>query len=136
MEKLNQDVFDQLYQHYHNAILRYLYKFLHDYQAAEDLAQETFILVHKHLPEYKPTGKISSWIYKIAGNLAKNRLRNAKREKLSLFSTPVSSDEKIELGARQFLLPDKQDKQERTTDSCPESHRQYHTEIQGGLCAL
>jgi len=97
--------FKQIYDRYHNLIVHYLYKFLHDYQAAEDLAQETFILVHKHLPEYEHTGKLSSWIYKIAGNLAKNRLRNTSREKCSLFSTPIkNTDEKIELGD---IIPDR-----------------------------
>jgi RNA polymerase sigma-70 factor (ECF subfamily) len=53
-----------------------------DAERAEDLVQETFVRVHRHLHRFDPTRKFSTWIYTIASNLAKNELRNRSRSPL------------------------------------------------------
>ncbi len=94
----NKLAFKQLHSRYHQAILKYLYRLIKDYQIAEDLAQETFILVYKNIDKYKPVGKVSSWIYRIAQNLARNTMRRGTNKNLVLLSTPITSkSEQMEL---------------------------------------
>ena len=54
---------------------------------AQDLVQETFVRVYRHLHRFDQTKKFSTWAYTIAGNLAKNELRNRSRNPLVLFQT-------------------------------------------------
>src|SRR5687768_18498218 len=53
-----------------------------DRELAEDLAQETFVKVFNHLDRFNPKYKFSSWIFKIASNLAIDTLR--KREPVTV----------------------------------------------------
>ena len=54
---------------------------------AEDLVQEVFIRVYRHLHRFDRSKKFSTWVYTIASNLAKNELRNRSRNPLVLFQT-------------------------------------------------
>jgi RNA polymerase sigma-70 factor (ECF subfamily) len=54
---------------------------------AQDLVQETFVRVYRHLHRFDQSKKFSTWIYTIASNLAKNELRNRSRNPLVLFQT-------------------------------------------------
>jgi RNA polymerase sigma-70 factor (ECF subfamily) len=55
-----------------------------DRELAEDIAQETFVKVFNHLGSYNPKYKFSSWIFKIASNLAIDHLRKKEPETISL----------------------------------------------------
>lgn len=68
----------ELYMRYQRKVLNYRYRFVGNRQTAEDLTQETFIRVVRHLPSYRPTGPVAGWIYRIARNLALNRFRHEK----------------------------------------------------------
>lgn len=57
----------------------FLCRFVGDEEAAHDLAQETFVRVYRHRTEFKPGQKFSTWLYTIAGNLARNHLRARSR---------------------------------------------------------
>lgn len=75
----------ELYARYQRRILNYLYRLTGSREAAEDLTQETFIRVVRHLGGYRPTGSVAGWIYRIARNLALNGIRDRKgKEALSL----------------------------------------------------
>lgn len=92
-----QDAFDQLYEKYKKPILNYLYRFIGNLSNAEELSQEVFVKVYIHIDKYVPTGKFSSWVYRIASNTAKNFLRRKKYEKVfSLFkiynNTEIETD--------------------------------------------
>lgn len=54
---------------------------------AEDLVQEVFLRVYRHIRRFDQTREFSIWVYKIGSNLAKNELRNRSRHPLVLFST-------------------------------------------------
>ena len=58
-----------------------------DRERAEDLVQEVFIRVYRHLHRFDRSKKFSTWAYTIASNLAKNELRNRSRNPLVLFQT-------------------------------------------------
>ena len=65
---------------------------MHDMDAAEDLAQETFIKVYLKKDSYKEIFKFSTWLYTIASNLAKTELRKRKRRKTYAISEITKSE--------------------------------------------
>lgn len=79
--------FDQLVARYQRRLLNFVYRTIGDRERGEDLVQEVFIRVHRHLHRFDQTKKFSTWIYTIASNLAKNELRNRSRNPLVLFQT-------------------------------------------------
>jgi RNA polymerase sigma-70 factor (ECF subfamily) len=79
--------FDQLVDRYQRRLLNFVYRTIGDRERGEDLVQEVFIRVHRHLHRFDQTKKFSTWIYTIASNLAKNELRNRSRNPLVLFQT-------------------------------------------------
>ena len=71
--------FEILVRRYKNAIVSFTFRFVGDYRAAEDMAQEAFLRVFKKLNEYDAKAKFSTWLYTIAGNLAKDELKRRAR---------------------------------------------------------
>lgn len=71
--------FTELYRRYSTKLLNYVYRMIGDQEQAEDLVQETFVRVFRSLDRFDPRRRFSSWIYTIAGNLAKNELRRRAR---------------------------------------------------------
>lgn len=74
MENID-DCLTVLMNEYGDSVLRMCYVYLHDYQLAEDVAQETFIKVYQHYGEFQNKSSIKTWILKIAINLCKNQMR-------------------------------------------------------------
>jgi RNA polymerase sigma factor (sigma-70 family) len=64
---------------YKNRLQNVIYRYIRDFQRAEDLAQEAFVRVYLHRERYRKTGKFSTWIFTIAVNLAKNEIRRKVR---------------------------------------------------------
>lgn len=85
----DREAFDELYHAYKRPILNYLYRFIGNRHCAEELTQETFIRAYVNLHRYEPRAKFSSWLYRIAGNLARNFLRHASYDKRA---RPVKAD--------------------------------------------
>jgi len=79
--------FEELVDRYQRRLLNFVYRTIGDRERGEDLVQEVFIRVHRHLHRFDQTKKFSTWIYTIASNLAKNELRNRSRNPLVLFQT-------------------------------------------------
>jgi RNA polymerase sigma-70 factor, ECF subfamily len=79
--------FNELVERYNGRLLNFVYRTTGDRQRAEDLVQETFIRVYRHIHRFDTNRKFSTWIYTIASNLAKNELRNRSRNPLVLFQT-------------------------------------------------
>jgi RNA polymerase sigma-70 factor, ECF subfamily len=77
----SKEAFDKIYQKYKRPILNYIYRFIGNRHCAEELAQEAFIRVYMNIHKYQPRAKFSSWLYRIAGNLARNFLRHASYDK-------------------------------------------------------
>lgn len=59
-------------------ILSFLTRTLGDREEARDLAQETFLRVFRHAARYQGGGRFRSWIFRIAGNLTRSRLRRRR----------------------------------------------------------
>ncbi len=79
--------FDAIVDRYQTRLLNFIYRTVGDRERAEDLVQEVFIRVHRHLARFDRGKKFSTWIYTIASNLAKNELRNRSRSPIVLFQT-------------------------------------------------
>ena len=79
--------FQELVERYQGRLLNFVYRTIGDRERAEDLIQEVFIRVYRHLHRFDRSKKFSTWIYTIASNLAKNELRNRSRNPLVLFQT-------------------------------------------------
>src|SRR5437899_12930983 len=88
-----EDAFAELVARYRNQITSYIYRITNDYDGAVDLAQETFIRVYRAAARYQTTHAFSTYIYRIATNLAISELRKRKRRRLvSLTGLLASSD--------------------------------------------
>jgi RNA polymerase sigma-70 factor (ECF subfamily) len=79
--------FDVLVERYQTRLLNFVYRIVGDRERAEDLVQEVFVRVYRHLGRFDRSKKFSTWIYTIASNLAKNELRNRARNPLVLFTS-------------------------------------------------
>jgi RNA polymerase sigma-70 factor, ECF subfamily len=77
--------FTELYDRYHDKLVHFIARRTGDGDRAEDLVQEAFIRVTRHLHRFDQSKKFSTWIYTICSNLAKNELRNRSRSPLVLF---------------------------------------------------
>ena len=80
-----QQAFSELVRRYEHRLQNFVFGTLGDRERAEDLVQETFVRVYRHLERFDQSRKFSTWIYTIAGNLAKNELRNRSRNPVVLF---------------------------------------------------
>lgn len=73
--------FQQIYKEYYPKILRYLTRVFDDKDEAEDFTQDVFIKVNEALDKFEGRSSLSTWIYKIATNLANDRFRSASFQK-------------------------------------------------------
>ena len=86
--------FAQIVGRYKSPITNYLYRFLNDYEEAVDLSQETFVRVYFAIDRYHTEYAFSTYIYRIATNLAISELRKRKRRTiLSLTGLFQSEDD-------------------------------------------
>jgi RNA polymerase sigma-70 factor (ECF subfamily) len=77
--------FDSLYLRYRDRLVHFIIRKTGDADRAQDLVQEAFIRVTRHLHRFDTSKKFSTWVYTIASNLSKNELRNRSRSPLVLF---------------------------------------------------
>jgi RNA polymerase sigma-70 factor (ECF subfamily) len=89
--------FDLLVRRYKDPLLNFIYRFLGDLVESEDIVQETFYRVYKNKHYYKEVAKFSTWIYTIAGNLAKTELRRRKRRKVFSIHKETAAEKELEL---------------------------------------
>jgi RNA polymerase sigma-70 factor (ECF subfamily) len=125
--------FSQLYDRYRDRLVHFIARKTGDRDRAEDLVQEAFIRVTRHLHRFDQGKKVSTWIYTICSNLAKNELRNRSRSPLVLFqklTTHWESDHRPlqfeDFGNRPDDLYRKrylQDLVEQMVEELPEHHK-------------
>jgi RNA polymerase sigma-70 factor, ECF subfamily len=86
--------FRELLTRYERPVFSLVYRMLRDREQAEDTAQETFIKAFNAIQSYNPAYKFSSWIFKIANNLAIDHLRKRELDTVSIHgSVHAESDE-------------------------------------------
>ena len=126
--------FAELVDRYQGRLLNFVYRTIGDRDRAEDLVQEAFIRVYRHIGRFDRSKKFSTWIYTIASNLAKNELRNRSRNPLVLFQTIASRFEDEERPLQfedpesrpddQFRKRHLQEVVEETVNRLPVHHRE------------
>lgn len=98
------DAFAELVGRYRNQITSYIYRMTNDYDGAVDLAQETFLRVYRAAGRYQTTHAFSTYIYRIATNLAISELRKRKRRRVVSLTGLLASSDGEE--TRDFDAPD------------------------------
>ncbi|MGA2538461.1 MAG: sigma-70 family RNA polymerase sigma factor [Terracidiphilus sp.] len=73
--------FNYLVQKYHRAMIHFLFRMVHNEAVAEELAQEVFLRVYRSRESYRAEAKFTTWLYRIATNLAVNHARDTKHER-------------------------------------------------------
>jgi RNA polymerase sigma-70 factor (ECF subfamily) len=73
--------FDYLVQKFRRPLLSFMYRMTHNQSVAEELAQEVFLRVYRSRTSYAAEAKFTTWLYRIATNLAVNHARDTKAER-------------------------------------------------------
>ena len=126
--------FRELVERYQTRLLNFIYRTIGDRERAEDLVQEVFIRVYRHIQRFDTTKKFSTWVYTIASNLAKNELRNRSRNPLVLFQAmsgnhedddrPLQFEDATSRPDDMFHKRHLRELVEETVTRLPEHHRQ------------
>jgi RNA polymerase sigma factor (sigma-70 family) len=107
----NIKAYEILVKRYKNPLINYVFRFLGDYELCLDIVQETMIKVYRYKDSYSSIAKFSTWIYTIAGNLARTEYQRRKRRKL--FSINAYGEDKDE----DYEIPDESYMPDQITDS-------------------
>jgi len=73
--------FNYLAQKYHRAMIHFLFRMVRNQAVAEELAQEVFLRVYRSRESYRAEAKFTTWLYRIATNLAVNHARDTRHER-------------------------------------------------------
>jgi RNA polymerase sigma-70 factor (ECF subfamily) len=104
------EAFRLLFERYKNLVFRSAYLMLDDAPDAEDVLQEVFVLVHRHLSSYRPEkGAFTTWLYAITANQCRNRRRVKRVLTIPLswiqdFRGRANMDEASDLDRKQPIL--------------------------------
>lgn len=98
--------FEILLQRYRTPVINFLFRMVRDTATAEDLTQEVFIRVYRAREKYAPSAKFTTWLFRIATNLALNRIRDSRHQQLEIsLDAPTREDETpVELPARELRV--------------------------------
>jgi RNA polymerase sigma-70 factor (ECF subfamily) len=107
-KKGREAAFREIVRRYERPVFSLVLRMVDDRETAEDLAQDTFIKVLNHIDRYQPEFKLSSWLFKIAHNVAIDHIRKRKLPTVSMFGSPraTTSDE---IEASSFDIDDRQE---------------------------
>jgi RNA polymerase sigma-70 factor (ECF subfamily) len=97
--------FELLLRKYRTPLVNFLYRMVRDTAVAEDLAQEVFFRVYRARQEYAPSAKFTTWMFRIATNLALNSVRDNRHRQMD-----VSMDQTVDTGEdemRALEVPDR-----------------------------
>lgn len=109
-KKGDKQAFGMLFEKYHERILGYLYRYIGDFQLAEDSTVKVFLSVYRNISNYTEQGLFLHWLYRISTNEAKNQLKANSRKK------EVSIDAPAKFDARKTLADIMPDERSRPDD--------------------
>src|SRR3954471_23248903 len=78
----------ELIRRYERPVFSLVYRMVRDRELAEDLTQDTFVKVLSHIEKYRSEFKFSSWLFKIANNVAIDHLRRRQLDTVSMDGSP------------------------------------------------
>jgi len=77
----DEGAFNYLVQRYHRPMIHFLFRMVHNQAVAEELAQDVFLRVYRSRESYRAEAKFTTWLYRIATNLAVNYARDTRHER-------------------------------------------------------
>ena len=77
----DESAFNCLVGKYHRPMIHFLFRMVRNQSIAEELAQEVFLRVYRSRTSYRAEAKFTTWLYRIATNLAVNHARDTKQER-------------------------------------------------------
>ena len=83
--------FREIVRRYERPVFSMIFRMVRDSATAEDLSQDTFVKVLNHIDSYRPEFKLSSWLFKIANNVAIDQLRRRQLDTVSIDGSPHAS---------------------------------------------
>ena len=85
--------FALLLQRYRTPLVNFVYRMVRSREQAEDLAQEVFLRVYRARKDYVPSAKFTTWLFRIATNLALNSVRDNRYQRMEVsLDAPVTAD--------------------------------------------
>jgi len=99
--------FDFLLQKYRSPLVNFLNRMVRDTATAEDLAQEVFLRVYRARKQYTPSAKFTTWLFRIATNLALNSVRDNRHRRMGIsLDAPADGEDSapMELPARDMRI--------------------------------
>jgi RNA polymerase sigma-70 factor (ECF subfamily) len=103
----DEESFELLLHRYRTPLVNFLFRMVKSREQAEDLAQEVFIRVYRAREDYEPSAKFTTWLFRIATNLALNSLRDHRYQKLEMsIDAPLNADSE-DKDERHFEVADK-----------------------------
>src|SRR5947207_10323203 len=85
--------FALLLHRYRSPLVNFLYRMVRNREQAEDLAQEVFLRVYRAREDYIPSAKFTTWLFRIATNLAFNSVRDNRYQGMEIsLDAPVTTD--------------------------------------------
>ena len=73
--------FNYLVEKYHRPMIHFLFRMVHNQAVAEELTQEVFLRVYRARDSYRAEARFTTWLYRIATNLAVNHARDTRHER-------------------------------------------------------
>ena len=127
----DEQAFREVVNLYKGMVINTCYGFVHQYEEAEDIAQDVFVQVYKSIGKFRSDAKLSSWIYRISVNQSLNYLRKRNKRSLIERAEDYLFDYGIETVAEsannqpQAILENKERAQHlhRAIDSLPENQK-------------
>jgi RNA polymerase sigma-70 factor (ECF subfamily) len=118
----NVDAYGKIAGRYNGRLYNFVYRFVGDRETAEDVVQETFLRAFRKRTEYRAIANFSTWLFTIAGNLAKSELRRRKRWRMFSIERGVPDESARPDKVAESSLTDGQIQQ--AIASLPENYKQ------------
>ena len=99
--------YEILVKRFKDPLMNFVYRFVGDRDVSTDIVQDTMIKFYLNKDSYKSFAKFSTWIYTIAGNLAKNELKRRKRRTIYSLNNSSEDEKTIQIEDKKFTAPDR-----------------------------
>lgn len=100
------EAYEVLVKRYKDPLMNFVYRFVGSRDVSTDIVQDTMIKFYLNKDSYKSFAKFSTWIYTIAGNLAKNELKRRKRRVIYSLH-PDDEERTLQIEDKSFVEPDR-----------------------------
>ncbi len=101
------EAYELLVKRYKDPLANFVFRFVGDKDSSIDIVQDTMIKFYLNKDSYKSFAKFSTWIYTIAGNLAKNELKRKRRRTIYSINRQDDDEKTLQIEDKKFVAPDR-----------------------------